>query len=338
MLNVIAGLVTWAAMFAVAAIVATAIMHWGIYRHYRIPSPFTIILGMVTRGRLGPESNTDTILKALRRGLGKAFIIDTDGKRRQATWLTIRLSPEDIAELNRRGILDLGELLAGTYYRLAKQNDWVRAAVDVLILMMQDDSLRPNFPLVDTGNTGQGLKPAWFTELPSSQEPDHTRLYSSEPAVQEHEPLASALPEVTDASITATNRYRPETHGGMVILPDLAPAHPAESNEGEMDQDFEIIGQFCQNGHPVSYIFDVGTAIGRDESNDLVLRHKSVSRRHARLEVSDGVWLLVPEPGRHCYVNGVLIKGPSMVHVGDKLTFAEYPYELTVEAAPDEDR
>lgn len=57
-----------------------------------------------------------------------------------------------------------------------------------------------------------------------------------------------------------------------------------------------------------SYSVDEGAILGRDASCAVTLRERSVSRRHAKLEREDGLWILVDMKSRNgCFVDDVKI-------------------------------
>jgi hypothetical protein len=323
--SVLVGLGIWASIITSGVVAAMILLHQLVYRDYRLPGPFSIIIALFTRGRLGPPSNVDTILRALRRGLHGGYITGTDGRRRSVSTLTVRLSPEDIAEISRRGILDLQEQLERSYQRIVQQEGWESTGPLLFISIVRDDSLRPNFPQVDVGQTGSNLTPAWFSEpIPAADLSPTTRYAEGASSL----PATDVTPAMShaDLSITATSQYRQQNHGPHVLLP---------SQEQEQAEDeWEKVGCLTADGHPVVYVFAVGTTIGRAKENDLVIDDKTVSRNHARIEIHDGEMVLVPIAGRFCWVNRILIKGQTIINWGDILQFADYPQEFVVEGLP----
>lgn len=324
--SLLVGIGIWASIVTFGVVAAMLVLHRLVYRDYRLPSPFSIIIALLTRGRYGPASNADTILRALRRSLHGGYITGTDGRRRSVSVPTARLSPEDIDELSRKGILDLQQQLERTYQRIVQQEGWESAGPLLFIAIVKDESLRPNFPLVDVGQTGSTLAPAWFSEPVPAADLSQTTPYPEETIPS---PATGSAPAKNDAdlSITATSQYRQQNHGPHVMLPAQEPE--------DAEDEWEKVGCLTADGHPVVYVFAVGTAIGRAKENDLVIEHKTVSRNHARIEIHDGDMVLIPLAGRFCWVNRILIKGQTIINWGDILQFAEYPQEFVVEGLPE---
>jgi pSer/pThr/pTyr-binding forkhead associated (FHA) protein len=82
----------------------------------------------------------------------------------------------------------------------------------------------------------------------------------------------------------------------------------------------------------VCRVTDSGMKIGRSAEVDLLVDDRSVSRHHATLQSDGGTLVLIPEPGRRCFVNGVLVQGPTMVNPGDTMKFARCPSVFTLQA------
>jgi putative peptide zinc metalloprotease protein len=67
--------------------------------------------------------------------------------------------------------------------------------------------------------------------------------------------------------------------------------------------------------------------IGRDESNDLRLRDQSVSRRHARLVVERGHFMITDEGSTNAtLVNTLEIGGPTILKTGDRLKIGDFEF------------
>jgi FHA domain-containing protein len=81
--------------------------------------------------------------------------------------------------------------------------------------------------------------------------------------------------------------------------------------------------------HPVQLVRDVYT-IGRDPSNDIALRERNISRRHARLErAGPDRWVLVDEDSRYgCFINGERIKGRSFISPVDSAQIGGYHFTV----------
>jgi len=77
-------------------------------------------------------------------------------------------------------------------------------------------------------------------------------------------------------------------------------------------------------GHQVEVIASDPIFVGRTSDNTLVLDHKSVSRRHARIECMGGAVTLVDLDSHNgTRVNGTLVEGPRAIQPGEALRFGE---------------
>ncbi len=64
--------------------------------------------------------------------------------------------------------------------------------------------------------------------------------------------------------------------------------------------------------------------IGRSSENSIVLRDKTVSKRHALLENIDGIWFISDLESRHgTFVNGEQIDRKKGLFSGDKIRIGE---------------
>jgi hypothetical protein len=86
------------------------------------------------------------------------------------------------------------------------------------------------------------------------------------------------------------------------------------------------------DGKTVSRLSGGTVKIGRGSECALRLMDRTVSRLHATLEDRNGVWTLVPQEGRICRVNNVLVMDPLPLADGDILTFATSPENVEFRA------
>lgn len=69
--------------------------------------------------------------------------------------------------------------------------------------------------------------------------------------------------------------------------------------------------------------------IGCDIENDLILQHRSVSRRHARLEKRDGQLVVLDLDGRNgTYVNDERVRAATVVYSNDRITIGDFVLEV----------
>ena len=76
------------------------------------------------------------------------------------------------------------------------------------------------------------------------------------------------------------------------------------------------------------------TTIGRGRQCDLVLENSYVSRRHAKIEQTDGGFILVDEGATNgTFVNGQRVHGVHPLSPGDEITIGEIPISFLEEAS-----
>jgi hypothetical protein len=65
--------------------------------------------------------------------------------------------------------------------------------------------------------------------------------------------------------------------------------------------------------------------IGRDYANDIVINHPEISRRHARLTVQGGSYVLEDLGSTNgCFVNGQRLLGPHLLRPGELISFGDH--------------
>ncbi len=65
--------------------------------------------------------------------------------------------------------------------------------------------------------------------------------------------------------------------------------------------------------------------IGRSSESNIVLRRSDVSRRHARLLIRDGRFILLDLKSENgTYVNGERLRSPQVIHPNDQITIGDY--------------
>jgi len=84
------------------------------------------------------------------------------------------------------------------------------------------------------------------------------------------------------------------------------------------------------------YLVKTATVLGRDQSSDIFIDHKDVSRRHCLLDVQErGLFLLDLDSSNGTYVNGLLLK-EGYLNPGDRLELGAYIFIVNREpAVPD---
>ncbi len=94
------------------------------------------------------------------------------------------------------------------------------------------------------------------------------------------------------------------------------------------DQQGKVIGEFpWQQG---------SLTIGRDQARSIVLPNKTASRKHARLDLINGMPVVVDEGSANgTQVNGATIKGPTRIDESSKVDIGEF--RITLQRAQEED-
>jgi pSer/pThr/pTyr-binding forkhead associated (FHA) protein len=94
------------------------------------------------------------------------------------------------------------------------------------------------------------------------------------------------------------------------------------------DQQGKVIGEFpWQQG---------SLTIGRDQARSIVLPNKTASRKHARLDLINGMPVVVDEGSANgTQVNGATIKGPTRIDESSKIDIGEF--RVTLQRAQEED-
>ena len=76
-------------------------------------------------------------------------------------------------------------------------------------------------------------------------------------------------------------------------------------------------------------------AIGRAPGNDIMLRDINVSRRHARLVVHDGKYIIIDVVSTNgTFVNGRLLRSPTVIGRHDRVQIGGEPEQRLVGAVP----
>lgn len=115
--------------------------------------------------------------------------------------------------------------------------------------------------------------------------------------------------------------------GGSSMFPRpvdrRVPAASAERHKQVVESLVEL-GKLCCHIIPVRKRVETAASIslGRSRTHDIVLRHASVSKLHAQLEIEDGR-LFVTDAGsrNHTFLNDERIEGRVEIHSGDNLRF-----------------
>ncbi|MCE0483052.1 MAG: FHA domain-containing protein [Methylacidiphilales bacterium] len=80
------------------------------------------------------------------------------------------------------------------------------------------------------------------------------------------------------------------------------------------------------------YLTKIATVLGRNQSSDLVVDDRDVSRRHCLLDIqARGLFMLDLNSMNGTYVNGILVTDGYLSH-GDKLELGPYPLTVNREA------
>jgi hypothetical protein len=77
-----------------------------------------------------------------------------------------------------------------------------------------------------------------------------------------------------------------------------------------------LVYEFERRAYPLS---DTGFAIGRDASNDIVIREPSVSRTHAEVRAEVGEYVLHTSGTTGTRVNGAVVTTPRQLKDGDRI-------------------
>lgn len=103
------------------------------------------------------------------------------------------------------------------------------------------------------------------------------------------------------------------------------------------DQD-EVFGAWLEDSDGNRWPLEANCSIGRSPSNDLVVKDRKVSRRHAVIHRQNGYeyWIVDLGSGNGTYVNSSRVALPRQLANDDTLLFGEYAIRFCHPATPDE--
>ncbi|UYY83568.1 FHA domain-containing protein (plasmid) [Arthrobacter sp. YA7-1] len=295
---------------------------WYMYRNESVASPLRLLASRISWGRVEEPANYARLTRSIRAGLRRAYTIDIGGSRSAAGVLSVYVAPEARDELSRHEVADLHEQIARAYAREALRAGWRHPPEDQLtVYVVVDESRYANHARVDSRRPNNGQGSCKVVDLRA-------------------ETISSGVAPVMDGGPSVTKELGDDTtvdySGTTATLDDLAsedtndphdlPGSHEESTAADPERALVTNGGVVLGRVTVS-----GMKIGRSSETDLLVDDRSVSRYHAILKTEGHDLVLIPEPGRRCFVNGVLIQGPTMVNPGDKLKFARSPKVFTIE-------
>lgn len=296
-----------------------------LYQEYSYPPLWKLLIEAAARGHiLEKPSNTSTIRRRLGTLITRAKDLDLIKRRaRAAHSLTLGFCREDIAELKRHGSFeDLPVMVAEAYVTAALHQGWADPPSESLtVYVIVDETARPNFPTVRTG-APIGARISGIVV------PIHPEDWTWPPAA-----VATVSHDDDDDRAASGTVSSEEGNSGAAV--SILKKHPVADNDPEKTRPIRRIGTILVDGNAAQVLTELGLTIGRERSCDLFIDHPSVSRLHARLTIHGDDIVLAPELSRYCYVNSVLIKGPTILRTNDVMTFGDChrAFALTLPAA-----
>lgn len=314
------------AVFSVLAAAGVAVgfgLCWYLYRDESLPSPLRLLASRISWGKVEEPANYARLTRSIRAGIKRAYTIEVGGSRSAARVLSVHIAPEAHDELLRHEVADLHEQVARAYAREALRAGWRHPPEDQLpVYVVVDESRYANHVRVDTRRPKNGRGSCKVVDLWAE------RISSGAAPARDGGP---------DETKEIGNDNTVDSSGTTQTLHDLAYEETHDSGDlSGNDEEFTAADPeralVTNGGTVLGRVTGSGMKIGRSPEADLLIGDRSVSRHHATLKAQGHDLVLVPEPGRRCFVNGVLIQGPTMVNAGDKLKFARFPKVFTVEA------
>lgn len=305
-----------------------------LYRGLQVPAPLRLLAAMLENFRGGVPSLLPLFMRTLRKELCAAYTVTPLGTRIASRALTVSISPEDSAELDREGVLERLPVLVGEAYgMIASRAGWIEVLPAMSVWIIEDYACHPNRPRARTGRPSLRDEGAPHIVSTGFAPPDNQTEQQDDPDSPRSCVMASSMVVAQDATTPMPPKAPAEAvHGPAYPAVTEVRAGEDDSTEPDATGTSQELALLVREGMIECRITAAGIKIGRNDDNDLVIRDRSVSRRHAELKHIDGQLVLEPIEGRTCWVNGVCVSGPSMVQLGDMLRFSRSPVAFYVEA------
>ncbi|WP_285245858.1 FHA domain-containing protein [Pseudarthrobacter sp. fls2-241-R2A-127] len=332
------GLLIISAMFLVLAGTGPLMVlgfHRFVSHRYRIPGILELALQMMGRSDDEPTS-VDVVMKRIRRQIPGHSIksLDPGIKFMYRIHVLMLALPDYDLVSSTVGLRQFSQHYADFYAGTAMKHGWHGdLSLPLEVYVLPDAGVMSNHPRLSGTKAPSNHQPFMVVPLlPESFSSSHARSGDER----------SEAPGPTRVSVgpAATLPYGPEmtaatrSEAGAAqhVPPGSNPAAiDADSGAGEWMRDLPAPPALWREGRLIARL--EGTIrVGRGSECEVFLKDATVSRSHAQLRVSHGVWVLVPEEGKNSYVNRELVSAITPLVDGDVLSFAASPELLEFRA------
>lgn len=315
--------------------------HRFVSQRYRIPGMGDLVLQMMRRSD-DEVTSLEVVMKRL-YSLLRSFSLKSlkPGTLRIHRIHTITMAPPDYGAVQESvGVAAFCQDHADAYAAVAMKKGWDGSLDEPLeIYLIPDASVRPNHPRLSGTRPASNHQPRMVVPLLPESFSSSPRLLAEQTS-EENVARVTVGPAVTRPYGSATTRpYSPDMDQAMTstaeatgaegmkkhLPPEVAEESfvPSPSEDDWMRDVAKAPGLF-QDGRVVVFL-EGRIRVGRGTDCEVFVKDVTVSRSHALLKESHGAWVLVPEDGKPCYVNGELMAGITPLVDGDVLSFAGSP-------------
>lgn len=321
-LMIVVGMVLFTVIGALGMLYQRLYIRYGLYR------PREVVASLMARRRLGGGSDYELIVLRIQHAMRQASIRNAQGRRLAVSALTLWLNDSDLAEVtNFWKLEDFVRDIAEAYRTTSTEGRWGNIPSTYMdIYIVVEPGCRDNRPRLRPGRPPQGgMRIQVLLDQP---------VFSAEKSLVPE--LAPTDSEGGDAGISSTTPFDSETVPFTDAELHEAVHHwkvsPSDGEAAEETTPAPVEGRLRSGGQLVCILTASGVTIGRAATCDLVLQHKSISRRHARIYKHSSDWYLSPIESHRCSVNDQPVYEDTPIKEGDVLQFGGAAVSYTFEA------
>lgn len=326
-LMIVVGMVLFTVLGALGMLYQRLYIRYGLYR------PREVMASLLSKRGLGGGSDYELIVLRIQHALRQANIRNSQGRRLAVSSLTLWLNDSDLGEVTKFWKLeDFARDLAEAYRTTSTEGRWGNVPSKLMdIYIVVEPGCRDNRPRLRPGRPPQGGtriqvlldQPAFSAEKGlapelAKTEPAGTDRESEDAGLSSTTAFDSETVPFTDAELHEAVHHWKVSPSGDVAANETSPA-PVE-------------GRLRVGGQLVCILTASGVTIGRAATCDLVLQHKSVSRRHARIYKDSADWYLSPIESHLCSINDQPVYEDTPIKEGDVLQFGGAAVSYTFES------
>ncbi|MFJ4262326.1 FHA domain-containing protein [Paenarthrobacter nicotinovorans] len=321
-LMIVVGMVLFTVLGALGMLYQRLYIRYGLYR------PREVVASLMARRRLGGGSDYELIVLRIQHAMRQASIRNAQGRRLAVSALTLWLNDSDLGEItNFWKLEDFVRDIAEAYRTTSTEGRWGNIPSTYMdIYIVVEPGCRDNRPRLRPGRPPQGgTRIQVLLDQP---------VFSVEKSLVPE--LAGTDTESGDAGISSTTAFDSETVPFTDAELHEAVHHwkvsPSGDDAAEETSPAPVEGRLRSGGQLVCILTASGVTIGRAATCDLVLQHKSISRRHARIYKDSAAWYLSPIESHRCSINDQPVYEDTPIKEGDVLQFGGAAVSYTFES------